>query len=139
MSKKISISELGKDLDNILVEYKKNIDELVETGTDENIKAARTQLRAKSPAATKPVSIGVDKVQTPGTYRNGWYVTTKKNSNLYTKVIANRIYQLTHLLEFGHHSRNGGWVKPKPHIRQTEKEFQVKFVEGLEENIKRGI
>lgn len=136
---KVKIENLQKELDNVLVEFGEKIDEYVETGTDENIKAAKNELRIKSPKADKPVSIGVDKVQMPGTYQNSWYIVSKKNSHLYTKVIANRVYQLTHLLEFGHTLRNGKRWKGKPHIRETERAYREKFVEGLEENIRKGM
>ena len=135
---RIKIQELSKDLDNILIEYGKKIDQYVEEGTDKNITDAKNELRVKSPKAKRVVSIGVGKKQNPGAYSNSWYIVSKKNKYLYTKVVANRIYQLTHLLEFGHASRNGSPVKAVPHIRPTEDKFQLKFIEGLEENIRRG-
>lgn len=139
MSKQIKPQQVSSELDTILTEYKVYVDDLVEKGTDENIKEAKSTLIALSPTATKPVSLGVGRVQEPGTYRRSWYVVGKKGANLYTKVIANRDYPLTHLLEFGHALRNGKQSKKIPHIRPTEKEYQAKFVEGLEENIRRGL
>lgn len=139
MSNTIKPQQVSSELDTILNEYKIYVDNLVETGTDKNIKEAKSQLVALSPVAKKKVSIGIGEVQEPGTYRRSWYIVSKKGANLYTKVIANRVYQLTHLLEFGHATRNGGRTKAIPHIRPTEKEYQAKFVEGLEENIRRNL
>ena len=137
MSNKVKIESLQKQLDNILNNYKEGIDEAVERETDEKINLAKAELKATSPAAEKVVSIGVGKTQAPGTYKNSWYVAGKKNANLYTKVIANRVYQLTHLLEFGHTLRNGKPWKGIPHIRKVEDEYQEKFVEGLIQDIEK--
>lgn len=139
MSKQIKPLQVSRELDTILTEYKVYVDNLVEKGTDENIKEAKAELIALSPVAKKPVSLGVGKIQEPGTYRKSWYIVGKKGANLYTKVIANRDYPLTHLLEFGHAKRNGGRTRAIPHIRPTEKNFQAKFIEGLEENIRSGL
>ena len=44
---------------------------------------------------------------------------------------------LTHLLEFGHATKNGGYVNPQPHIRETEDKYREKFVEEFEREAKR--
>ena len=139
MSKQIKSQQVSRELDTILTEYKVYVDNLVEKGTDENITKAKAELVTLSPVADKPISLGVGRLQLPGTYRKSWYVVGKKGANLYTKVIANRDYPLTHLLEFGHTLRNGKQSKKIPHIRPTEQEYRAKFVEGLEENIRRGL
>lgn len=136
---KIEINELQKQLDNIFVEYGDHIDDIVQKETDSNIEKAKAELKSLSPTSSKPVSTGVGKIQLPGTYRNGWHVVSKKDKHLYTKVIANRVYQLTHLLEFGHATRNGGQTKKFPHIRQTEDKYQVKLIEGITQDIERGV
>ena len=46
-------------------------------------------------------------------------------------------YQLTHLLEFGHVTRNGGRTRALPHIRPIEEKYNVKFVDKLEKRIRR--
>lgn len=72
-----------------------------------------------------------------GHYKNGWM--TKKVDG--KRVIANKKYQLTHLLEYGHDiKRNGvviGYAPAKPHIKLVEEwaqdEFEdevIKVIEG---------
>lgn len=57
---------------------------------------------------------------------------------MYSKAAYNKkYYRLTHLLEFGHATRNGGRTKAIPHIRPTEDKYREKFVEELERKIRR--
>lgn len=118
-------SELSKEIQKYLQEYKEEIDEDVQDETDKAIASAKSELRLISPKNT-------------GNYASGWAVKSKKYSNGYYKVIWNRkAYQLTHLLEFGHATRNGGRTKAQPHIRPTEEKYKARFTESLERRIKK--
>lgn len=118
-------SELSKEIQKYLQEYKEEIDEDVQDETDKAIASAKSELRSISPKNT-------------GNYASGWAVKSKKYSNGYYKVIWNRkAYQLTHLLEFGHATRNGGRTKAQPHIRPTEEKYKTRFTESLERRIKK--
>ena len=56
-----------------------------------------------------------------GLYRKGWRIKTyTENGMKAVKVYNETCYQLTHLLEFGHLTKNGKFVKPVPHIKQAE-------------------
>ena len=56
-----------------------------------------------------------------GAYRKGWRIKTyTENGMKAVKVYNETCYQLTHLLEFGHLTKNGKFVKPVPHIKQAE-------------------
>lgn len=126
----IKPEELEKALKNYLNTYAEDIEDDVVECVDQVTKAAKTELVNVSPR-------GKGKRDTP--YYKGWTIKLqKKGKGKYTKVVWNRTnYQLTHLLEFGHVTRNGGRTKPIEHIRPVEEKYKVEFVDLLERKIRR--
>lgn len=126
----IKPEELSKVVMNYLKDYKEDIDEEVVEVVDEVTRKAKDELKQTSPrgqgSRTNP-------------YYKGWAVKlSKKRTGVYHKVIWNRTnYQLTHLLEFGHATRNGGRTRAIPHIRPVEEKYNVEFVDKLEKRIRR--
>lgn len=126
----IKPEELSKVVMNYLKDYKEDIDEEVVEVVDEVTRKAKDELKQTSPrgqgSRTNP-------------YYKGWAVKlSKKRTGVYHKVIWNRTnYQLTHLLEFGHATRNGGRTRAIPHIRPVEEKYNVEFVDKLEKKIRR--
>ena len=131
MSKKIKPEDLQKELLKYLENYKEDIDEEVVETVDEITKKAKEELKQNSPR-------GKGARATP--YHKGWAVKlSKRRTGVYHKVIWNKTnYQLTHLLEFGHATRNGGRTRAIPHIRPVEEKYNVEFVDKLEQKIRRG-
>lgn len=130
MSDTIKPEELQKTLMEYLEKYKENIDDDVIEATDEVTRRARDELKQVSPRG-KGTRI------TP--YYRGWAIkVSKKRTGVYHKVIWNKTnYQLTHLLEFGHATRNGGRTRAIPHIRPTEEKYNVEFEDLLKKKIRR--
>lgn len=126
----IKPDELQKVVMDYLENYKEDIDEDVIEAVDEITKKARDELKQTSPRGKGPRS---------NQYYKGWAIKlSKRRSGVYHKVIWNKTnYQLTHLLEFGHVTRNGGRTKAIPHIRPIEQKYNVEFVDKLEKKIRR--
>lgn len=128
MSKMIKPENLQDEVMKYLNEYREDIQEDVEEVTDKVTKEARDELKQTSPKGSRK------------RYYKGWSVKLQKKHKLrYEKVIWNKTdYQLTHLLEFGHATRNGGRTRAIPHIRPVEEKYNQKFIDLIEQKIRRG-
>lgn len=131
MSKTIKPEGLQKALSEYLENYVEDIQEDVEEATDIVTKEAKEELIQTSPKSG---------VARDTKYYEGWALKngTKNKNYRYTRVIWNKTnYQLTHLLEFGHATRNGGRTNAIPHIRPVEDKYGVKFADLLNKKIRR--
>ena len=126
MSKAIKPEMFAKAVKEYLEIYVEDIGEAVEETSNQIGKEAKEELKQTSPKRT-------------GKYAKGWTVRKdKKKKNYNTVKVWNRTnYQLTHLLEFGHATRNGGRTKAIPHIRPVEEKYKSEFEKQIKEKIRR--
>ena len=115
-----NINTAGTAIAEALAEYDQEIADATKRITDEVAKEAVDALKKSSPKLT-------------GSYRKGW---RKKQSYADKRTKRNTVYnetdyQLTHLLEYGHPSRNGGRVRAIQHIAPVEQAA----IEALQERI----
>lgn len=117
MGNKVSIGNFSSEIMRQLDEYK----DLTTDGVKAAVKKAGITVR-KEIKATAPSNTGA--------YAKSWSVkTTRETSNaLEVTVHSRNRYQLAHLLEFGHATRNGGRVPAQPHIAAAE-EMGIKELE----------
>lgn len=74
-----------------------------------------------------------------GKYNKGWRVKLDKGDRYVHATIYNATdYQLTHLLEKGHATRNGKRTRAFKHIEPIHDECCEKFESGVEKIIERG-
>lgn len=130
MANSIDVNLLSKEVMEYLENYVEDIEEQVETLTNEVCKDAVKELKEKSPR-------GEGKRKKP--YYKGWRIKKDKlGGKIYKVKIYNATnYQLTHLLEFGHATVNGGHTKAIPHIRPVEKKYKKIFEEKIKKAIRR--
>ena len=81
---------------------------------------------------------GTYKIRT-GKYNKGWRVKeTKGNGFVNCTVYNGTNWQLTHLLEKGHVTRNGGKTKAFVHIKPVEEKSVNEYIKDVENIIKYG-
>lgn len=97
------MDDFSAQMISALQEYSNTTSEQVEKILSDVAKEAQKKLKSTSP-------------KNKGTYKKGWSVTIERRNGKCVARIHNKRYQLTHLLEKGHRSRNGGWVQARPHI-----------------------
>ena len=114
----VSIDDLARLIVEELENYSEEADEIVKNTI---IKVADEALKAvsSSPAIAHLV---YDK----HSYGNDFYIINEfksrgKNKGFYKLRVASRQYQIAHLLEYGHATRNGGRTREFPHFINGQK------------------
>ena len=131
MSKITKPEDLQKVLNEYLEDYVEDIQEGVEETTDTLTKEAVQEIKQTSPR-------GKGSREKP--YYKGWTKQKgKTNKGRYTVKIHNKTnYQLTHLLEFDHATRNGDKrTEAQPHIRPLEEKYSKIYEQKITTVIKR--
>lgn len=118
-----------EDISKILSNYANSIQDAIIESADEIAQEGMTKLRNEK---------NTYQVRT-GRYNRGWKVRKTSGDRYVNRTIYNATdYQLTHLLENGHKTRNGGSTRAFKHIAPVEEYCVKKFQNEVEEIIKRG-
>lgn len=117
----IDIDRLAQEIAQGLHEYSEEVTAGIKKVADEVTEETVNELNSTSPVLT-------------GSYSKGWTKTKAyEDSRSKRNTVHNKSdYQLTHLLERGHASKNGGRVAPVTHIAPVEE----KAISTFEEKIK---
>ena len=129
MSSSIKIENLQNEVMKYLTDYVEDIEEAVKETTDNLSKEAVKEIKQNSPKR---------KGKRNNPYWKGWTKKKESKGRRYTTKIYNRTnYQLTHLLENGHATRNGGRTKAQPHIRPVEEKYNKLYEQEIKKIITR--
>ena len=114
------------DITDILNDYTEEIQEAITEEAEKVAKDGADKLKVSSPKRT-------------GKYSKGWRVKTTKGSGFINCTIYNSTnWQLTHLLEKSHLTRNGGKTTPKVHIAPVDDFCVREFEKNVERIIENG-
>lgn len=114
------------DIIDILDDYSSDIQEAITQDAQAVAKQGASKLKTTSPRRT-------------GDYQKGWKVKTTKGRYSIECTIHNATnWQLTHLLEKPHATRNGGVTIPKVHIQPVEQECINTYEKNVERIIQNG-
>jgi hypothetical protein len=118
----VKINQLSNEIAERIKQYTKEVTEEIKVAQVDVAKDLKNTLEIKSPERL-------------GHYSKGWRIKKKKNA----LVVHNKTsYQLTHLLEHGHVTRDGTTrTKEKPHIRPAEEVAIRDYLDRIEEAVKR--
>ena len=123
--------DLTKEINKILTDYCKDVDNTMIEVEEEVANEAVKKLKQTSPKKKKG--------KKAGHYAKSWAIDQKSKKQYAQTIIHNKDYQLTHLLENGHDIiRNGkvvGHASPQPHIKPVEEWVQKEMVERIEKKL----
>ena len=123
----IQPENLAGEIQKILDEYGDEASVALAEAIEETAKEAQTQLRQKNQGRKLWKK-----------YPKGWSVQIKAGRLDIEGIVYNKDhYRLTHLLEFGHATRNGGRTKAFPHIAEVNAFAQKDVLERLREKLQK--
>lgn len=112
-------NDLADEIMKCLQKYTEEVVEALEKTEKELADEAVRMLKQTSPKKS-------------GKYARSW-TQTKRGTK---RIVHNRRYQLTHLLEKGHAKRNGGRVAARVHIAPVEQRISKEAVERFKRVLK---
>ena len=119
-----------KELEKFNEEETEVFKEIVDEVADETV----TFLKDNSPKRLRGGKRA--KKYKPGSYAKSWKADTRFDGKVGKRVIVRSTQpQLTHLLEYGHASRNGGRTKAYQHIAPAEEKAEKLMNEKLERRL----
>lgn len=120
-----------------MIDLSKEINDVLDEYTDEVIEVTNKAINKVAYSSVKKLKTAGDFKDRTGKYRKSWNQKQGKGfMGIKPRVVYNsKHYRLTHLLEYGHATRNGGRARAYPHIEPVEKEG----VKELEQEIRKGL
>lgn len=127
MSKRTKPGQLADEIEHFAAIYPNHIMDRINEIADEEIKNIYNAIRTDAPIGARGQYVRKMRMRTIREsfeeHRAIWYVEKPE-------------HHLTHLLEYGHRTVNGGKTRAIPHIKKHEQEFTSRFYKRAREVIK---
>lgn len=126
----ITIDDLDKEIKKQLEEFNVEV-----------VKATNESIKESTKEAVKMLRKGGPYQNRTGAYAKNWTSTQRDNEksvvgiNGYT-IYNKKHYQITHLLERGHQSRNGGRVKEFSHIIPISEQVEEMIINKIDSKLR---
>lgn len=118
--------DIAGQLSGFLKEYLDEIVQVTNAAIDETAEEAVNILKATSPRRTKGAK----------SYANKWsHKVIGSKLGIKSVALYNRKAGLTHLLEYGHATRNGGRAAARPHIAAVEEQAGEILMNKIQEKL----
>ena len=132
MSDKVKVDNLADYIVKLMKEFEGTTEEACEKGVLETADDAVQELRNAHPA-------GSGQYHSWNEYNKGWKkrLSTQKTKlkGIQAVVFNEKHYQLTHLLENGHATRDGGRTQAFKHIAPVEQKCEEELIRNIKKNI----
>lgn len=123
--KSVSVEEFDRELLKMLGKYGDEVTRIIEKEAEEVGKDTAAELQKTSPRRKK--SRG---------YYKGWRIKVQNFKYGVKVTVHNKTFpQLTHLLEKGHQTANGGRTKAYPHIAPAESHAMAEILQRLRQKL----
>lgn len=141
MAKNVSIDNFANEVINEMKNYTEEVQEAIFDDVKGTAEFAADWLKnLRQPDASESGTASPSTRRIWKTYSKGWKVNVKEGMNFIHVVIhnASKHYRLTHLLEYGHATRNGTRTRAFRHIEPMEKYCTETIEKDIPKIIKKG-
>lgn len=131
----------GVDMENLFKTYTDNVvAAIIDETKDTADKGCQMLRETTQPAMSRGGTAKPMKRRIWNKYRRSWYVQVREGLNFYHTTIRSRkpLYRLTHLLEYGHVTRDGNRTRAFEHIKPVDELCQARLLKNIPKIIERG-
>lgn len=113
------------------------VGEALEEYSNDVLQAINETLKETADEAVSELKTAGDFNDRTGKYRKGWVAKTEGGTlGIQNQIVHNKKhYRLTHLLEYGHLTRNGKRTRAFPHIASVEESLEDKVEQRMKEKL----
>lgn len=141
MPSKVKVDNFANEVVKAMKQYTDEVQEAIFEEVSNVADEGQQKLKMlRQPEATKSgTTQHISNRRSWAKYSNSWAVTKKEGTNFINCTIHNKkYYRLTHLLEYGHATRDGNRTREFTHIEPISAECEKRIENNIPKIIKKG-